>query len=305
MLSLNQAIIKFSPLLFPLLWSTGFIGAKYGLPYIQPFSFLALRFVIVLFLLGVIILAIRPAMPKSFQQCRAVFISGLLIHGVYLGGVFVSIKLGMPAGIAAVIVGAQPLLTVLLANRFASIKLLLLALLGFIGLLLVLSVESSINDKPLSLITYTPVILSLLAITFGTMYQKKYCSGVHIISQAFLQYIPTGILFLLAALVFERSSFSSIVWHIDLFFALFWLAIVLSIGAVLLMNVLYQKNSANVAASYFYLSPPCTLIIAYFLFDEQLTLLNLLGIFLIVMSVYLTTIINKKILATNMATIKK
>jgi drug/metabolite transporter (DMT)-like permease len=294
MFSLNQAIIKFSPLLFPLLWSTGFIGAKYGLPYIQPFSLLSLRFFIVLILLGAIIFAIRPAMPKNFQQYRAVFISGLLIHGVYLGGVFVSIKLGMPAGIAAVIVGAQPVLTVLLANRFESIKLLLLALLGFIGLLLVLSVESSINDKPLSLITYIPVILSLLAITFGSMYQKKYCSGVHIISQAFLQYIPTGILFLLMALIFERNSFSSIVWHVDLFFALFWLAIVLSIGAVLLMNVLYQNNSANVAASYFYLSPPCTLIIAYFLFDEQLTLLNLLGIFLVVMSVYLTTVANKK-----------
>jgi drug/metabolite transporter (DMT)-like permease len=173
-------------------------------------------------------------------------------------------------------------------------KLLLVALLGFVGLLLVLSVESSGSDKPLAILTYLPVILSLLAITYGTIYQKKYCSNVHIISQAFLQYIPTGILFLLAALVFESGSFTAIVWHVDLFFALFWLAIVLSIGAVLLMNVLYQNNSANVAASYFYLSPPGTLIIAYFLFDEQLSPLNLLGICLVVLSVYLTTVLNKK-----------
>ncbi|MFT4609551.1 MAG: drug/metabolite transporter (DMT)-like permease [Cellvibrionaceae bacterium] len=294
---LNRAIIQFSPILFPLLWSTGFIGAKYGLPYIQPFSFLALRFLLVLILFGGIILLLRPPMPKNLSVVKAVFISGLLIHGIYLGGVFVSIKLGMPAGIAAVIVGAQPVLTVLLANRLSSIKLLLVALLGFVGLLMVLSVESSVDDKPLVLLTYLPVILSLLAITYGTIYQKKYCAGVHIISQAFLQYIPTGILFLLAALIFESSSFTSIVWHIDLFFALFWLAIVLSIGAVLLMSVLYQNNSANVAASYFYLSPPCTLIIAYFLFDEQLTLLNLLGICLVVLSVYLTTVLNKKIMA--------
>ena len=293
---LNRAIIQFSPILFPLLWSTGFIGAKYGLPYIQPFSFLALRFLLVLILFGGIILVLRPAMPKSLSVVKAVFISGLLIHGIYLGGVFVSIKLGMPAGIAAVIVGAQPVLTVLFANRLSSIKLLSVALLGFVGLLLVLSVESSVDDKPLLLLTYLPVILSLLAITYGTIYQKKYCTGVHIISQAFLQYIPTGILFLLAALIFESSSFTSIIWHIDLFFALFWLAIVLSIGAVLLMSVLYQNNSANVAASYFYLSPPCTLIIAYFLFDEQLTLLNLLGICLVVLSVYLTTVLNKKIM---------
>jgi drug/metabolite transporter (DMT)-like permease len=301
MSSLNRAIVQFSPILFPLLWSTGFIGAKYGLPYIQPFSFLTLRFLMVLILFGGIILMLRPAMPKSLGVVKAVFISGLLIHGIYLGGVFVSIKLGMPAGIAAVIVGAQPVLTVLFASKFSSIKLLLVALLGFVGLLLVLSVESSVDEKPLVMLTYLPVILSLLAITYGTIYQKKHCSDVHIISQAFLQYIPTGILFLLAALIFESGSFTSVVWHIDLFFALFWLAIVLSIGAVLLMNVLYQNNSANVAASYFYLSPPCTLIIAYFLFDEQLTLLNLLGICLVVLSVYLTTVLNKK----NMANIKK
>ena len=299
MLSLNRAIIKFSPLLFPLLWSTGFIGAKYGLPYIQPFSFLALRFVIVLILFAGIIFILRPAMPKRFSDYRAVFVSGLLIHGVYLGGVFVSIKLGMPAGIAAVIVGAQPLLTILLANRFSSLKLLLVGLLGFVGLMLVLSVGSSVDDKPLDLLPYLPVILSLFAITYGTIHQKKYCSGVHIISQAFLQYIPTGLLFILAALIFEGGSFTSIVWHINLFFALFWLAIVLSIGAVLLMNVLYQNNSANVAASYFYLSPPCTLIIAYFLFDEQLTMLNVIGICLVVLSVYLTTVLHKKFMTNN------
>jgi drug/metabolite transporter (DMT)-like permease len=141
--------------------------------------------------------------------------------------------------------------------------------------------------------------LSLFAITYGTIHQKKYCSGVHIISQAFLQYIPTGLLFILAALIFEGGSFTSIVWHINLFFALFWLAIVLSIGAVLLMNVLYQNNSANVAASYFYLSPPCTLIIAYFLFDEQLTMLNVIGICLVVLSVYLTTVLHKKFMTNN------
>ena len=294
MLSLNQATIKLSPILFPLLWSTGFIGAKYGLPYIQPFSFLALRFLVVLILFGGLMLVLRPAMPKSLGVVSAVFVSGLLIHGIYLGGVFLSIKLGMPAGIAAVMVGAQPVLTVLLANGLSSMKLLLVALLGFVGLLLVLSVESSGSDKPLGMLTYLPVFLSLLAITYGTVYHKKYCSNVHIISQAFLQYIPTGILFLLASLVFESGSFTAIIWHVDLFFALFWLAIVLSIGAVLLMNVLYQNNSANVAASYFYLSPPGTLIIAYFLFDEQLSLLNLLGICLVVLSVYLTTVLNKK-----------
>lgn len=294
MSSLNRTIIQFSPLLFPLLWSTGFIGAKYGLPYIQPFSFLALRFTIVLLLFGVLILVLRPAMPKSLAVYRAVFLSGLLIHGVYLGGVFFAIKLGLSAGIAAVIVGIQPLLTLLLANRFSSIKLLSVALLGFIGLLLVLSSEGSKDNASIGFLAYLPVVLSLFAMTYGTIYQKNNCSNVHIISSAFLQYIPTGILFILASVIFEKNAFTAIVWHGELLFALFWLSVVLSIGAVLLMNILYQNNSVNVAASYFYLSPPFALIMAYFLFDEELTRLNALGIFFVALSVYLTTTLTKK-----------
>ncbi|MFT6386774.1 MAG: drug/metabolite transporter (DMT)-like permease [Cellvibrionaceae bacterium] len=195
-------------------------------------SFLALRFLIALILLGGITLALRPPMPKWLKDYRAVFVV------------------------------AQPVLTILLATRFLSMKLLLVALLGFVGLMLVLSVQSAVDNEQFGVLSYFPVIVSVFAITYGTIYQKKHCLGAHIVSSAFLQYIPTGIAFMSSVLIFENGSFTSIVWHIDLFFASFWLAIVLSIGAVLLINILYQNNSANVAASYFYLSPPFTLMLA-------------------------------------------
>ncbi len=292
-----QALIRMSPFLFPLLWSTGFIGAKYGLPYIQPLSFLALRFVVVLLVFAGIMLALKPAMPTSRSAYKNVCIAGLLIHGVYLAGVFIAIKLGLPAGIAAVIVGVQPVLTVLLVDKLKSLPLLLVALLGFVGLLLVLN-TAGVSPEPnasVPSIAYFPVIVSLLAITFGTIFQKRTSSNINVITSTFLQYIPTTIFFIAAAVIFERHQFSEIIWHTDLFFAIFWLTGVLSIGAVLLMNLLYKYKSANIAASYFYLSPPFALLIAYFLFDEQLTILNVMGICLVVLSIYLTSFFTQKV----------
>ncbi len=292
-----QALIRTSPFLFPLLWSTGFIGAKYGFPYIQPLSFLALRFVVVLLIFVGIVLVLKPAMPTSRQAYKNLFIAGLLIHGIYLAGVFIAIKLGLPAGIAAVVVGIQPVLTVLLVDKLQSLALLLVALLGFVGLLLVLSIAgaSTSSNEVVPNIAYLPVIVSLFAITCGTVFQKRTSSGINVITSTFLQYIPTTIFFVIAAVIFERHQFAEIIWHADLFFAIFWLTMVLSIGAVLLMNLLYKYKSANIAASYFYLSPPFALLIAYFLFDEQLTFLNVVGICLVVLSIYLTSFFTKKL----------
>ncbi len=293
--------IRFVPFLFALLWSTGFIGAKYGLPYIEPFSFLATRFLIVLVLLGLIILVLRPPFPNRNKAYIDVFIAGVLIHGIYLGGVFTSIKLGLPAGVAAVVVGIQPVLTVLLMCRFKSPLTIAVALIGFVGLLLVLYSGESFNGMQTAfdvgvesnVFSYLPAVIALFAITFGTIYQKKFCTDVHVLSSAFLQYIPTCFIFLTAVVYFELDYISSIVWHSELIFALLWLVVVLSVGAVLLMNVLYQHNSANTAASYFYLSPPFALILAYFFFDETISLINFLGIILIVVSIYTTAKLQK------------
>lgn len=284
-------LIRSLPFVFALLWSTGFIGAKYGLPYIQPYSFLALRFIMTLALLGLVLLIMKPPFPRKAQTYWHLLLAGILIHVAYLGGVFSAIKLGMPAGVTAVIVGVQPLLTVLLIQRLSSLKLLFAAAVGFLGLILVLfRAQAGAQDLPTAdWSVYLPAIIALLGITLGTLYQKKHCADVHIISSAFLQYIPTGIIFVALAVFFETGSGQTIEWHAELIFALLWLVVVLSVGAVVLMNLLYQHNSASGAASYFYLSPPFALLLSYFLFDETMSLINIVGILLIVASLYLTS----------------
>jgi len=291
--------IRALPFLFAFLWSTGFIGAKYGLPYIEAFTFLAVRMVLAVLLIGLIILIVRPPFPEEKQRYIHLMIAGLLIHAFYLGGVFSAISFGLAAGATAVIVGMQPLLTVFLVQGFSSLKLLFVTLIGFIGLLLVLFKGGDPTAKAMlensnELYAYLSALVALIGITFGTLYQKKHCSQVNTITSAFVQYIPTCVIFCIIALSIEAEQIPLIDWNVHLFFAIFWLVVVLSIGAVMLMNLLYQHNSASSAASYFYLSPAIALIISYFMFDEVLNIINIVGMVLIVVSLYFTAVLQKR-----------
>ncbi len=289
----HRKILKIIPLLFAVLWSTGFVGAKYGLPYIEPFTFLSVRLILAILIIGFIVLLLKPPLPSERRQYFHLMVAGLFIHAFYLGGVFSAIDLGMTAGAVAVIVGMHPLFTVFLTHGFSSLKLNFIALLGFAGLLLVLFKGSEANtqvilDESNQLYAYLFAVIALFGITFGTLYQKKYCAQVSTITSAFIQYIPTCVVFCIVALMFEYKQIHHIEWNVHLFFAIFWLVIVLSIGAVMLMNLLYQQNSASSAASYFYLSPAIALIISYFMFDETLNMINVVGMFVIVVSLYYT-----------------
>ncbi len=277
--------LKSVPFLFVLLWSTGFIGAKYGLPYIEPFSFLAIRFCITLLLLLAVLFYLKPKFPKNLKSYTDIFISGALIHGGYLGGVFSAIKLGVPAGIIAVVVGLQPVLTTLIIYRLSSPSLLAISLVGFIGLILVVINENTLLNTT-NMLIYIPGLIALISITLGTLHYKKHSTDIDFITGIFLQYLPTVIIFVGLAIMFETHA--TIEWTTDLIFALLWLSIVLSIGAVLLMSMLYKHNSANTAANYFFLVPPVTLIEGYVLFDERLSLLNIVGIGLVVFSIYMS-----------------
>ncbi|NJO12926.1 MAG: DMT family transporter [Gammaproteobacteria bacterium] len=270
--------------MFALLWSTGFIGAKLGLPYIGPFTFLAIRFLITLTLLSGLLLFLRPAFPVSRASYAHAFASGLLVHVAYLGGVFGSIKLGLPAGVTAIVVGMQPILTTLVfvAQKSIPAKALLTSTLGFVGLCCVL-VKSN-GSWSFEWSSLWPAFVALAGITFGTLYQKRKCSSLNVLTLASLQYVPTAIAFALLALVFEQHE--PIVWHRDLVFALLWLVLVLSIGAILLMNWMYQHQSAAKAANFFYLAPPFALIEAYLLFGEKISALNTLGILLVLVSLF-------------------
>jgi drug/metabolite transporter (DMT)-like permease len=276
---------RFYPFLFVFLWSTGFIGAKYGLPYAEPLSFLLTRYGFVIALMLVIALATRAPWPKTPQQWLHIGVSGVLVHAVYLGGVFVAIKHGLPAGITALVVGMQPLLTAfgagwLLGEKVSSRQWGGLGL-GFVGVGLV--VAGKLGDGALGPMLI-PAVIALLGITAGTLYQKRFCAQFDLRTGSVIQFVPTALLTALAVILFEDYR---IEWTGQFAFALGWLVLVLSLGAISLLNLLIRSGSAVNVASLFYLTPPTTALIAWAIFGEKLTLTAAFGMLLAVGGVYL------------------
>jgi drug/metabolite transporter (DMT)-like permease len=267
--------IAAAPVVFVLLWSTGFIGARYGLPYIEPLTFLAVRMALVVVLMGTIAAAGHVALPSRSEIGRSL-LAGSLVHGLYLGGVFTAISQGVPAGISALIPGLQPILTSTIANRFMGetvtrIQWLGLAL-GLFGVILVLHDRNIVlAGSPLGWIAS---LVSLVGITLGTLYQKRYCGGIDWRVGNLVQYIGAGLLFALGAFAFETRE---IHWSGELVFAIAWLALVLSIAAVGLMYWLIRRSAATGFASLFYLVPGVTALLAYLLFGERLDSVSIIG----------------------------
>ena len=276
---------RFYPLLFVFLWSTGFIGAKYGLPYAEPLSFLLTRYALVIALMLLIAIVTRAPWPASPRQWLHIAVSGILVHAFYLGGVFVAIKHGLSAGITALVVGMQPLLTgvgagLLLGEPVSRRQWLGLAL-GFVGVGLVMA--GKVGEMALGPMLI-PAVVALLGITGGTLYQKRYCASFDLRTGAVIQFVPTALLTAVAVALFEGYR---IEWTGDFIFALGWLVLVLSIGAISLLNLLIRSGSAVNVASLFYLTPPTTALIAFAVFGEKLALTAALGMVIAVAGVYL------------------
>ena len=274
-----------TPFLFVFLWSTGFIGAKYGLPYAEPLTFLLTRYSLVLGLMTIFALATRAPWPRDARQIFHIGVSGIFVHALYLGGVFVAIKHGLPAGITALVVGMQPLLTAcgagwLLGERVSARQWLGLAL-GFVGVTLV--VANKLGTLPLGTMMI-PALVALLAITAGTLYQKRFCPHFDLRTGSVIQFLPSAVITALAA---SASETMVIDWTPSFVFALLWLVLVLSFGAISLLNVLIRNGSAVNVARLFYLTPPSTAIIAWAVFGETLGGLALIGMVLAVSGVYL------------------
>lgn len=269
------------PGLFVLLWSTGFIGAKFGLPYAEPFTFLFIRFVLTLMLLIPLTWLMRISWPSSPRLWKHIAVSGLLVHGTYLGGVFYGIYLGMPAGLTALLVGLQPLLTAacagpLLGERLTKQQWLGL-LLGLIGISLVLGSKLELGSTLFSGFgagALISVMAALAGISLGTLYQKRYCTSMPLLSGAVIQYMAAGVLLGFGALLFESRE---VEWSMTFILTLGWLVLILSIAAILLLMALIKKGEASRVASLFYLVPPVTALQAWWLFDERLPLMGLIG----------------------------
>lgn len=276
------------PALFVVLWSTGFVGAKLGLPYAEPFTFLAVRLLIASGLLLLVALLMRAPWPRSPRLVLHTAVAGLLVHAIYLSGVFIAIGQGLSAGVTAIIVAVQPLLTAALAGRLLGERVgpwqWLGLVLGLLGVLLV--VWSKLSGEG-SLAGVAAALVALLAITAGTLYQKRYCPDSDIRTAGAIQYGVSGLLALILAAATETMQ---IYWTGEFVFALVWLILVLSVGAVGLLFALIRRGAASRVASLFYLAPPVTAVFGYLLFGETLDRAALLGLAVVVIGVALVNL---------------
>ena len=273
------------------LWSTGFIFTKLGIPYAEPLTFMAIRFAIVLPLMVGLALVMRAVWPSRAEAGHSLVV-GALLHGLYLGGVFIAFAEGVPAGVAALIVCLQPVLTAtavgaVLGEQVRPVQWLGLVL-GLAGVAMVLWRKMGLDgglEAEGSLVGYGFAALSLLGITASTIYQKRFCADVHPASGGVYQYAAAGVLVTAGAALTET-------WRVDFtapefLVSLFWLAVVLSIVTVWLLMIMIRRGAASKVASLFYLVPAFVAFFAWLLFDETLGPLALAGMAVAVLGVAL------------------
>jgi len=273
------------PLLFVLLWSTGFIGARLGLPHTEPLTFLFIRYLAVIALMTLVALVSGARWPDRSIDWLHIGVAGLLVHGVYLGGVFMAIARGLPPGVASLVVGVQPLLTAVgagwLLGETVSRRQWIGLLLGFLGVSLVVYGKVGTGFGIDALL---PALLALLGITAGTLYQKRYCAAFDWRSGAVAQFLPTALVTGVLAYLTESLRVD---WTGEFVFALGWLVLVLSVGAISLLNWLIRHSDAVNMASLFYLVPPSTALLAWMLFGDVFSGIALVGMAVAVAGVYL------------------
>ena len=280
--SQTTAWVKAMPAVFVLIWSTGFIVARYGMPYAPPFTFLLFRyFFSILCFLPWIMLA-RVAWPRDRQQVLHLAVTGMLMHAGYLGGVWAAVKSGMGSGLSALIVGIQPVLTAIWLSTMSrsggaavSRRQWLGLLLGFVGLVMVVS-RKFVQGTPLDHVTFENMawaVMALLAITSGTLYQKRFVQPCDVRTANTVQLLAAALVTIPLALL-EPEGMQ---WNNQLMGAMAWSVLGLTLGGSSLLYLLIQRGAAATVASLMYLVPPTTAAIAWLLFDEQITAMTLLG----------------------------
>lgn len=269
--------MSWAPAAFVLLWSTGFVGAKYGLPYAEPFTFLALRLAIAAVLLGAVA-AVKDGRITRAQLGRAA-VSGLLLHALYLGGVFWAISRGTPAGVSSVVVSLQPVLVAALAVRLLGERLVARQWAGLVvgvaGVGMVVAPGLAAGTGESSVAGLGACLLALLGGTLGTLWQKRHGDGIPLLWGTAVQYAAAAVVLGVLSAATEGQRID---WTPRFVAALVWLVLALSIGAVLLLLVLLRRGSASGVSSLYYLVPPATAVEAYLLFGERLVPLALAGI---------------------------
>ena len=278
------AMIKAMPVVFVLIWSTGFIVAKFGLPYAPPLSFLAIRYALSIACFLIWIVLARAAWPQGRRQWLHLALTGVLMHAGYLGGVWVAVKNGMGSGLAALIVGLQPVLTALWISwigtpggpahgqSHVTQRQWLGLVLGLGGLLLVVARKFGIGSEVTAL-TLGCEVFALLSITVGTLYQKRFVQPTDVRSANAIQLAAA----LLVTLPFALMESEAIVWNAQFMGAMAWAVLALTLGGSSLLYLLIQRGAATAVTSLLYLVPPTTALMAWLLFGESITLVTLAG----------------------------
>ncbi|MBU1209987.1 MAG: DMT family transporter [Alphaproteobacteria bacterium] len=281
-------LLRLAPLLFVLLWSTGFIASKFGAQHAEPFSFLAVRFACVLCILVPWALMRKTAWPSRRVMVQAA-LTGLLIHTAYLGGVLAALREGMAAGLVAILVSTQPILTAVLAGplfgewpgrrHWAGL------FLGMIGVMLVLGPKLGdvAANQAISTLALVSVSVALLGITVGTLNQKAHGMNGDLVALTIAQYAAA---FVSAIVLAPFTETMQIDWTLEFGLALAWLVIVLSIGAIGLLMLMIRAREVSRVTSLFYLVPPTTALMAAGLFGETLGAVQVVGIMLVMAAVF-------------------
>ena len=276
---------RFAPALFVLLWSTGFVGAKYGLPYADPFVFLSVRILLAALLLFALARALRMPVRIGRTAIARSGLIGFFLHACYLGGVFYSISQGLPAGVAAVVTSLQPVLVSLIAVKVLGEQLRIRQVAGlFIGLVGVVMVLGPSIDAQIPSAAIIAILVALIGSTTATLLQKKLGADIPLISGTAYQYLFSGCVLGIIALATQETS---ITWSLRFTAAFVWLVLVLSVGAILLLLWLLNSGSAARVSSLLYLVPPATAIEAFLLFGEKVNTQGFLGIGITALGVWL------------------
>lgn len=280
---MNAQTRRLIPITFVLLWSSGFIIARYGMPHSEPMTFSFLRFVGVLVVMLPAVVLMRPAWP-SWPQAGHIAVAGVLLQAAYLGGVWAAVKQGMSAGLVALIMGLQPILTAwfsaFISERVSARQWAGLAL-GIAGVSLVVWAKLSITQ--LSALSLGLAAAALASITTGTLYQKRFCPSFDLRAGSVIQFAVSAAVCLPFMFLLETRQ---IQWHPEMIGALIWAVLGLSIGAISLLFMMIREGAATKVTSLLYLTPPTTALMAWILFDEPITLLTVLGTLLTVTGVW-------------------
>ena len=282
----TAALARAAPAIFVVLWATGFLVAKLGVPYAQPMTILAMRFVLAAIMMASVAIVTGAPWPRSWRKVGHIAMIGVLLHAVYLGGCYAAIYGGMPAGMMALIAGFQPIVTATMAGPVLSERTRPVQwigiVVGFAGLMMVLWDRLVLDfSHPAALLF---AIAALLGITSATIYQKRFCPSFDLRSGTAIQYLAASLIMVPATLILGVGKVD---WAPTFIFALAWIVIVLSGVSIALLTWMISRGAASKVASLFYLTPPLAAIGSYFWFGETLSTLALGGMAVIVFGLYL------------------